>query len=146
MILIAHRGNVDGPQPDRENTIDYIQEALKEGYHCEIDLCKWDGDKFWLGHDKPIEPVDAHWLKNNKLWCHAKDYNTLEALVSQNIHCFFHDTDAYTLTSQGYIWAYPGKTGGKNSIAVHPEMLSIDEVNKFSGVCGDNIKKYKEQQ
>ena len=77
MILIAHRGNVNGEQADRENTLSYVQEALDLGYHCEIDICKWDGEKFWLGHDEPTEPVDADWLKNNKLWCHAKDYNSL---------------------------------------------------------------------
>ena len=28
MILIAHRGNTTGPNPARENTVAYIQEAL----------------------------------------------------------------------------------------------------------------------
>jgi hypothetical protein len=144
MILIAHRGNVNGKQADRENTLSYIKEALDQGYHCEIDICKWDGDKFWLGHDEPTEPVDADWLKNNRLWCHAKDYNSLEAMLIQDIHCFFHHNDDYTLTSQGYIWAYPGKIGGKRSIAVHPERLSMDLVKKFSGVCSDNLIEYKE--
>ena len=39
MILIAHRGNVNGKNPERENTIEYIEEAIKKGYHCEIDIC-----------------------------------------------------------------------------------------------------------
>ena len=29
MILIAHRGNTNGLNPERENTIDYINEALR---------------------------------------------------------------------------------------------------------------------
>ena len=32
MIFIAHRGNINGRQPERENTVAYIEEALKKGY------------------------------------------------------------------------------------------------------------------
>ena len=43
MILISHRGNIDGKNPEKENTVAYITEALDKGYHCEIDVCKFDG-------------------------------------------------------------------------------------------------------
>ena len=46
MILIAHRGNTNGKLPDRENTNDYIKEAISKGFDVEIDICKWDGEKF----------------------------------------------------------------------------------------------------
>ena len=103
------------------------------------------GEKFWLGHDEPTEAVDREWLKDNDLWCHAKNYNALEAMMAMGIHCFFHQKDDYTLTSYGYMWAYPGKPGGVKTIAVHPEKLSLPEVKKFAGICGDNITTYKEQ-
>ena len=74
----------------------------------------------------------------------AKNYNALEALVTLGIHCFWHQTDKYTITSQGWIWAYPGQPGGKYTIAVHPERLTNDEVKKFAGVCSDYIDNYKE--
>ena len=32
MKLIAHRGNISGPEPERENTMDYIEEAIQLGY------------------------------------------------------------------------------------------------------------------
>jgi|TARA_B110001454_G_scaffold212180_1_gene228674 hypothetical protein len=145
MILIAHRGNTAGINPERENTVAYINEALEKGYHCEIDICKWDNDlgKFYLGHDEPTEVVDREWLKDNNLWCHAKSYNALEAMMAMGIHCFFHKGDDYTLTSNGWIWAYPGMPGGVKTIAVHPEKLNPEEVKKFAGICGDNIEKYK---
>tara|TARA_R110000803_G_scaffold161499_1_gene225184 strand:+ start:867 stop:1310 length:444 start_codon:yes stop_codon:yes gene_type:complete len=145
MILIAHRGNTNGPNPERENTVAYIKEALDQGYHCEIDICKWDGEKFWLGHDEPTEAVDREWLKDNDLWCHAKNYNALEAMMAMGIHCFFHQQDDYTLTSYGWMWAYPGKPGGVKTIAVHPEKLFLSDVKKFAGICGDNLTTYKEQ-
>ena len=46
MILISHRGNTNGRNPEKENTVEYIEQALKKGHHCEIDICKFDGEKF----------------------------------------------------------------------------------------------------
>ena len=61
MIIIAHRGNVDGPNPERENSPDYIDEALSMGYDVEIDLRSKDKQLF-LGHDKPQYPLKLGWL------------------------------------------------------------------------------------
>ena len=36
MILIAHRGNTNGKLPDRENTNDYIKEAIAKGFDVEL--------------------------------------------------------------------------------------------------------------
>ena len=62
MILISHRGNIDGKNSEKENTVAYITEALDKGYHCEIDVCKFDGKQFYLGHDEPQESVSMSWL------------------------------------------------------------------------------------
>ena len=32
MHLIAHRGNISGPNPKRENTPEYIEEAIEKGF------------------------------------------------------------------------------------------------------------------
>lgn len=63
MKIISHRGNLDGPTPDRENSPDFIKKALKSGYHVEIDLRIIDG-KFWLGHDGPQYEVVSEFLHN----------------------------------------------------------------------------------
>ena len=144
-ILIAHRGNTNGKHPEKENTVAYIEEALDKGYDCEIDICKWDGKNFFLGHNEPQEAVSPEWLQKNPLWCHAKDYKALEQLVKYNIHCFWHQADNYTMTSSRYIWAYPGQPGGERTIAVHPHEISAEEVEKCAGVCSDEIEKYKEK-
>ena len=52
MKLISHRGNLNGPNKERENHPDYIWEALQAGYEVEIDVWWVDG-KFKLGHDEP---------------------------------------------------------------------------------------------
>ena len=38
MILISHRGNINGKKPDLENKPEYIQNAIKLGYNVEIDV------------------------------------------------------------------------------------------------------------
>ena len=139
-ILISHRGNLNGKQPNKENTVAYIEDALKKGYHCEIDVCKYDGEKFYLGHDEPQEAVTIKWLRDQQLWCHAKSYGALEAMIAHGIHCFFHHNDKYTLTSQGWIWAFPGQPVGAYTSAVHPEKLTQKQLELCSGYCSDNIE------
>jgi len=144
MILIAHRGNTNGLNPERENTIDYINEALRKGYHCEIDVCAFDGTQFYLGHDEPQQAVSIKYLQESNLWCHAKNFKVLEAMCALSIHCFFHKSDEYTMTNRGWIWAYPGQLGGKYTIAVHPEKLHPGDIKKFAGVCSDYIEKFND--
>ena len=38
MILIAHRGNTIGPNIEKENHPDYIDEAIKKGFDVEVDI------------------------------------------------------------------------------------------------------------
>ena len=56
MILIAHRGNIEGKNKLRENKIDYILEALEQSYDVEIDVrfIKNYG-AYFLGHDEAQE-------------------------------------------------------------------------------------------
>ncbi len=142
MILISHRGNINGKQPNKENAPFYINNALKLGYNVEIDIW-WYNNSFYLGHDVPTYKVDVKYLHDYRLWCHAKN---LEAIVEMSkhptIHYFWHQKDDITLTSKGYIWAYPGKQPIKNSIAVLPELYN-DDLGVCKGVCSDNILKIK---
>ena len=64
--------------------------------------------------------------------------------LAMGIHCFYHKSDDYVMTSQGWIWAYPGQPGGKYTIAVHPEKLHPGDVQKFAGVCSDYVEKFND--
>tara|TARA_R110000782_G_scaffold243133_1_gene329693 strand:- start:202 stop:651 length:450 start_codon:yes stop_codon:yes gene_type:complete len=148
MILISHRGNTTRSIPERENDPKYIHEAIVNGFHVEVDVWFIDG-KFKLGHDKPQYDFPHQLLEHqsNKLWIHCKN---LDAIAQFNIldkdgiyiNYFWHQEDDITLTSKGYIWAYPGKQPIENSIAVMPE-LNNDDLSKCIGICSDNIAKYK---
>ena len=60
-----------------------------------------------------------------------------------NIHCFWHQNDDYTLTSQGLIWTYPKKLLYLNSICVLPELGYKGDINKCYGICSDYIERHK---
>ena len=148
MILIAHRGNTNGPS-DKENSPEYIIETLAKGYYVEVDVWKI-GEELFLGHDKGEYLIDVSFLKSDlKIICHAKTPETLEFLLKHNIHCFFHDKDECVLTSKGLIWTYPGKSLTDISICVMPEWenpeLKKDFVlkcyEKCYGICSDWISK-----
>ena len=146
MILISHRGNVNGKIEDSENNPSYIDSTLNKNFEVEIDFWIIDNNLF-LGHDKPQYKIDLDWLleRSNKLWIHCKNVEAITYLQSKNessLNYFWHENDTLTLTSNGSIWAYPGKQPIKNSIAVMPENFN-DCLNVCLGICSDFIENYK---
>ena len=143
MIYIAHRGNI-GPSTEKLSTIRKIEHALSLGYEVEIDV-RYSNKTIWVGHDKAEEEIPTKFLTDNssKLWCHCKNSKALTLCLRMNLICFWHQTDDYTLTSNGYIWAYPGCTA-KGGILVMPELMTITDFSKYLGICSDKIEYYKE--
>jgi|TARA_R110001583_G_scaffold106009_3_gene254090 hypothetical protein len=147
MILISHRGNINGSNPENENKPGYIFDALSKGYNVEVDI--WGvGDDLYLGHDKPMYKVHVPFISDDRIWCHCKNIDAITKIREINdkfnysIHYFWHQEDDITLTSKGFIWAYPGKQPIKDSIAVMPEIYK-DNLDICKGVCSDDIEKYK---
>jgi len=143
MFFISHRGNIKGPKTKYENSPDYIESALKLGFDVEIDIYFYN-NCLWLGHDSPKYKIQNNdWLKNNKLWCHAKNIQALNLMLKEkDMHCFWHQEDDCALTSKGYIWTYPGKDLLSNSIVVLPELYKIKKFSNISGICSDYISNY----
>ena len=140
MYLIAHRGNTNGIIKEMENSPKYIKDAMSKGFHVEIDV-RYHNNSFYLGHDDPKYKIDVNFLKHKNLWCHAKNFKTLDEIRKIDCHYFWHQEDDYTLTSKGFVWVYPGKPLIKDSIAVLPEKFKQD-LSICYGICTDNINKY----
>ena len=145
MILIAHRGNIQGPIPTLENKPSYIQQALDAGFSVEIDLRSREG-QLYLGHDYPQYKIDSSFLvdNKNKFWVHCKDAEALAKALELNLNCFWHNTDDYTMTSYGYVWCFPNKGPvGRRSVMVLPEMYdSVSSINKngnMIAICSDYV-------
>jgi len=133
MLIIAHRGNLHGPNRATENREETIVAALAEGFDCEIDVWKVD-DRLWLGHDGPEHETSLDFLTQHgsRLWVHCKNLDALIALKDQ-FNCFFHDKDTYTLTSRGFIWGNIGSPTTDKVICVMPP----GDHGVCLGVCTD---------
>lgn len=138
MILIAHRGLIDGPNFELENNPEWITQILKMGYSAEIDLNVYN-NKLYLGHDEPQYEIDFDFLRDNKekLWIHTKDRIALEWMVRTGslLNYFWHQDDDYTMTSYGYIWTFPGKPLTPFSICVQPERSRDFKPETFTANC-----------
>jgi len=156
MLMIAHRGNLEGPRPNLENRTEYIQKALDAGFYVEIDV--WVKNRvITLGHNEGVYPCQVEFLTNDKILCHAKNFEAIEFFNShKDIHWFWHDKDACTLTSKGWVWAFPHNRI-EGSILNQPEFNqkwnpeeAISQYRwyisngSFLGVCSDYVQLLKE--
>jgi len=146
MILISHRGNISGPNPERENHPEYILAALQAGYDVEIDVW-FENGKFMLGHDEPQYEFPFELLDKNypKLWIHCKNMDALSILNQLDpngtkTNYFMHESDLGVLTSKGYIWSTNLFNRG---ILVMPEAFDKEPIETTLGVCSDYIEKYR---
>jgi hypothetical protein len=144
MILISHRGNIEGKIPEKENDPKYIDNAIELGYDVEVDMWWIDG-RVYLGHDNPQYEISDEWLEDriNNLWIHCKNIELLKWIRSTTLHYFWHENDILTLTSKNYLWVYPGKQPISGSISVLPEIYN-DDTSLCVGICSDFIKKYND--
>lgn len=141
MVLIAHRGNIDGKN-NKENLPEHINDALNKGYNAEIDL-RYICGKLYLGHDEPEYEINYSYLLTPNLWIHCKNIDALEYLKDFNNpnNYFWHQEDDVTLTSSGFLWTYPNKPLTKYSIAVIKGSEIPKNLNCF-GVCSDFVSNF----
>jgi hypothetical protein len=149
MILISHRGNINGRLVPFENQPNYIDTALAAGYDVEIDV--WyerESGKLYLGHDKADYQIDIDWLyeRSDKLWIHCKNmdalsfFNKSHLQIGTEYNYFSHDNDIGVLTSYGYIWS---TNLYDNGILVLPEVFEKTPIENTIGICSDIIQNYK---
>jgi hypothetical protein len=142
--IISHRGNLLGPDPTRENCPKATEECLNIGIDVELDLRYFPQNNSWyLGHDAPDYLITLDWLseKSNRLWIHCKNIEALFELNSlensSQYNYFWHETDKFTLTSQNYIWTFPGNAATQDSIIVDLENKTFSDSVKYYGICTD---------
>lgn len=138
-ILIAHRGNITGPEPENENTMRHITRALDAGYHAEVDV--WVLDKqIFLGHNIPSQKVTLSTLltMKDKLWVHAKNYEALQYL-RYDFNTFYHNDDLYTLTSHNHVWSHKGMHNMTGIVCMPNLTIEQHLIREAYGVCHDYL-------
>lgn len=143
MLIISHRGNLDGPSTPVENKIEQIELCISKKIPVEIDV--WYTKKgLFLGHDYPEDSIHLDFLydRSHSLWIHCKNAESYDYLTDfKNLNVFFHQTDDYTLTSKGDIWTFPKRPVVSKSIIVcQSEEETLSNLKKnIRGICTDFV-------
>lgn len=149
--MISNPGNTTGIDPLKENSPEYVKDALNQGFHVVVDVWLVGRQHFCYGIRKPsFFPITVEFLKSNKIICHAKTVETLERLMLERVHCFIHDRDDYVLTNGGIIWTSPGKPITTRSVFTMPEHF-IPDISSLAlltcaGVCSNRIQEIKNKR
>ena len=140
MILIAHRGNFNRVDPERENTLSYLYAAIEMGYDIEVDI-RLTSSGFMLGHDNPVYPITESQIQeiSKHAWFHAKNYDALVSLTKDGHHVFAHDQDLWALTSRNIVWSHKHQCN-PNGIVCMPNLeIDRDIIISAKGVCHDRL-------
>lgn len=144
MLIISHRGNINGIVSEKENRPSYIDTAIGLGYDVEVDI-RYIGNTFWLGHDEPQYKVEESWMqqRKSKVWYHCKDLESAKHMIKLKVFNFFcHTQDSFVLTSMGHMWVHD-LTQTIDELCIIP-LLSVSSINNYSNtlpfaVCTDYV-------
>lgn len=167
MIIISHRGNLDGPNIFTENSPEQIYKVLKLGFSVEIDVhlttVNFTDVFLNLGHDygECYFKVDDFLERYDKyqIFIHAKTFNTYLFLKSilKHAYVFYHTNEAIVPIFNSHLfWLYPGKENELNflinsisdCICVLPETWNKNikqwANRKPWGICTDYPQRLKD--
>tara|TARA_R110002167_G_scaffold366296_1_gene594556 strand:+ start:6288 stop:6701 length:414 start_codon:yes stop_codon:yes gene_type:complete len=131
MLLISHRGNILGPCPE-ENNPELVLDTLRK---FEVEVDAWYYKNMWyLGHDEPQYLIKSTFF-SKKMWIHCKNFEAMAKLEGSGLNYFWHETDKCTLTSQGFIWCYPGFH--VDGAIVVPKEKGEQFKDSILGICTD---------
>jgi hypothetical protein len=144
MILISHRGNINGRVESLENEPKYIDLAISKGYDVEIDVWVKD-DSLWLGHDEPQYEINIKFLleRKNNLWVHTKNFDALSKLIDTGLKIFYHEKENHTIINNTKnIWSHNLlEANVKSIIPLLSKEDSLKSVNfkHVYGICSDYL-------
>lgn len=139
--FISRRGNLKGPNFKRENSPDYIIEAINRGFDCQIDLQILE-EVIYLGmNPRYIIDVDFLLINAEKLWIHCLNINSIDYLLQfPELNVYLHENDSCVLTSKKNVWdCKHNELSLKNTINAMPEWNGWKTNAKSLGVCSDYI-------
>ena len=151
MIIISHRGLINGPNKKIENSFTELKKNIEKYKSLIFELDIWlKNNDLFLGHDFPDKRIAIENLipLKEKIIIHIKfiDNNSkeiLEQIFYNKFHYFCHQDDAFTITSKGWPWIHPNYGLKRNSICVLPEnftdlsKLTTLQDKNLLGVCTD---------
>lgn len=116
MVILAHRANLEGPNPKLENSLAATQRALELGFGIETDLRRDADRQFYISHDlQPRTSENDFYLfselfhrfsdrviaMNVKELGYEKDLVGLQASGAMGRHSFYFDFELLEPTTPG---------------------------------------------
>lgn len=132
MILISNYGNVNGIETN-QNTPEYVENAIRMGYHCRIDVSYTD-QLYMNNYPITLEFILKY---HKKLWICCMNIEALKYLLEfECFHVWYKDE---LLTNYGLIWNSPVQT--KKSIYFINSIDSMKNITYGHAICSDYISK-----
>lgn len=143
MHLISLRGNILGIDEKKENKPYQIQEVIRMGFHCWVDVW-WHNEQFYLGKYEPYYPIKPTFLNMFALWCNAMNFETLIKLKENRTPHYFEWKGDPLFTNKEYIITdTPLDIELENTILLTDEYFYKDFPLK--GIVSDNIASFREE-
>lgn len=130
MLIISHRGNVNGPVSQCER--DHVENALLSGFDVEVDVRSnmW---RLYVGHDEALYELPREWVRTDiasRLWFHAKDRRCHDALALVGHRVFMHEDEPYgSVVPDGLAWIHPRS----NNIEIPPKIVAYSVLLDIEG-------------
>lgn len=142
-IIISHLGNLNGRQPEHENTLPYVRAALDRGWHICIDVL-FSGGRFLLPTTQGHQAAPPAFFSQQRVWARALTPGTLDALCQVNAHVVPVSAADFSLTSAQFLWTLPSVELTDRSIAVFPEFADASWLadSEPAGICTNYPEKY----
>lgn len=149
-ILISNKGNLNGENPELENSPNYIINALANNYQVKINVT-YHKYAFYLG-ENPTYKIPQNFLRDDNLWIQCNDLETLQHItfIHNSSNAFYIKNDIATITKSGIIWLnILSSPSNANSIIYLPETdwdAYKHELYQCKGICSNFIETIRNNQ
>jgi hypothetical protein len=141
-IYLANRGNLGGVDVDEENSMDYLQNAISEGFCVKTDVWLISG-RTVTGVTHPSKGVDLSRLgPRDKFLIQARNSAAYWYLLKEGYHCFWRESDSFVMTNKNYVLSYGGYVFPK-AIVMEPEEPANLKDEDYIGLCSNFIAGYR---
>lgn len=144
MYLISYRGNIVGVDDKKENKPYQIQEVIRMGFHCWVDVW-WYNNQFYLGTYEPYYPIKPSFLNIFAMWCNAMNFETLIKLKEQKApHYFQYKGEPIMTNTEHFI------TDTISEFGLNDTLLITDDYNlvnlPLKGIISENVASFEIDQ
>ena len=140
MLYISNRGNLSGRNPEEENSLEYLQEAVANGYCVKTDVWVIRG-RLVTGVEEPTKAINLNNFAKDRMLIRARNSPALLFLLENGYHCYWRESDNIILTNKNFVLSFNNSLIPK-SIVMNPEDNPIYDWSDYLGLCSDFISGY----